>query len=132
MGQALKPVPVLPDTMPYVAVRQVPGIETKWLVGSATKEGLYLLRVKLTAGAKLPPHTHPDARVTQVLSGTLYVDFGSVFDSTGVVSIPAGAVYVAPAGVPHYAWAREGEVIYQEAGFGPTANVFPGASVPKE
>jgi hypothetical protein len=27
---------------------------------------------------------------------------------------------VAPAGVPHYIWAKDGEALYQEAGMGPT------------
>ena len=38
--------------------------------------------------------------------------------------VPAGALYVAPANVPHSLWARDGDVIYQEAGVGPTANTI--------
>jgi hypothetical protein len=32
-------------------------------------------------------------------------------------------VYVAPQGVPHYVYAKDGDVVYQEAGVGPTANI---------
>jgi len=39
------------------------------------------------------------------------------------VAVPAGAAYVAPAGVPHHLSARDGDVVYQEGGFGPTANL---------
>ena len=46
-----------------------------------------------------------------------------MFDESKVVAIPAGGVYVAPANVAHYVWARDGEAIYQEAGVGPTATV---------
>jgi hypothetical protein len=67
-----------------------------------------------------------------VLSGTLYVGFGETFDETKVVAIPSGAVYVAPAEVPHYIWAKEGEVWYQETGRGPTETVFIPAGSPPE
>ena len=48
-----------------------------------------------------------------MLSGTLYVGFGEQFDESTLVAVPAGAVYVAPAGVPHFLMAKDGEVIYQ-------------------
>ncbi|MBK8755157.1 MAG: cupin domain-containing protein [Candidatus Competibacteraceae bacterium] len=89
-----------------------------------------LLRVKLAAGGKIPPHTHPDERVTTVLSGTLFVGFGATFDETGMVSIPTGAVYVAPAQTPHYVWAKDGAVSYQEMGIGPTGTSFIPAKSP--
>ena len=37
---------------------------------------------------------------------------------------PYGAVCVIPANLPHYVWARDGEVIYQEAGAGITRTIF--------
>ncbi|MBP7149731.1 MAG: cupin domain-containing protein, partial [Acidobacteria bacterium] len=66
----------------------------------------------------------PDERNTTVISGTVYVGFGESFDETKIVAVPAGAVYVAPAGVPHYLWAKDGDVVYQEAGVGPTGTSF--------
>jgi hypothetical protein len=59
-----------------------------------------------------------------VLAGTLYVGFGENFDESRVVAIPAGAVYVTPANISHYVWAKEGDAIYQEAGVGPTGTSF--------
>ena len=70
---------------------------------------------------RIAPHTHPDERNSTVLSGTLYVGFGAVFDASKVVAVPAGAVYAAPANVAHYVWAKDGDVTYQEVGIGPTA-----------
>ena len=63
-----------------------------------------------------------------MLSGTLYVGFGETFDETKVVAIPSGAVYVAPAEVTHYIWAKEGEVWYQEMGMGPTEKLSKNSS----
>ena len=62
-----------------------------------------------------------DTRSTTVLSGTLTVGFGDAVDEAKAVTVPAGAVYVAPAGVPHWVAAKDGAVVYQESGVGPTA-----------
>lgn len=79
--------------------------------------------MKLASGGKIPPHTHPDERNSTVLSGTIYVGFGAVFDESKVVAVPTGGVYVAPANQPHYIWVKDGDTIYQESGVGPTATV---------
>jgi len=125
-GQEPRPLPILPDTVAYATLSQVPGVESKWLVGTAGTSGLYLFRNRFARGTRLPPHTHPDSRIAHVLSGTLYAGFGPAFDTTRLVAIPAGALFVVPAGTPHYAWARDGEVIFQETGVGPTATVMVG------
>ena len=62
-----------------------------------------------------------------MLSGTLYVGFGETPDDARMTAVPTGAVYVAPANVPHHLWAKDGEVVYQEAGFGPTGTRMQGA-----
>jgi quercetin dioxygenase-like cupin family protein len=115
------PLPVVPEQFRWVRPPGVDGVEGAWIVGAESSPGLYLLRVKLRAGARMPPHTHPDARHTTVLSGTLYVGFGETFEETAAVAVPTGAVYVAPAGVAHWVWAKDGDVEYQESGVGPTA-----------
>ena len=115
------PVPLLPDSFRWFAPPAIPGLRAAWVIGAEKGDGSYLLRVRLDRGAWIPPHTHPDERNSTVLSGTLYVGFGEVVDETSLVAIPAGGVYVAPANVPHYLWARDGDVVYQESGRGPTA-----------
>lgn len=124
------PIPILPDRLTWVRPPHHPALQSAWMVGTESQTGLYLLRVKLAPGGRIPPHIHPDERTTTVLSGTLYVGFGETFDETTVVAIPSGAVYVAPAEVPHYVWAKEGEVLYQEMGMGPTGTVFIHAGSP--
>jgi mannose-6-phosphate isomerase-like protein (cupin superfamily) len=88
------------------------------------ERGRTLLRVRLKKGGRIPPHTHPDERNSTVLSGSIYVGFGQTFDESKAVAVSAGAVYVAPANVPHYIWAKDGDAEYQEAGVGPTATVI--------
>ncbi len=108
----LRPAPILPQEQRWMSPPQVPGLSAAWLLGSEQGSAAYALRVKLAPGTRIPVHTHPDTRSTTVLSGTLYVGFGAQFDESALVAIPAGALYVAPAGVAHYLWAKDGEVLY--------------------
>ena len=123
-GQSQSPVAILPDTVAWVAVSHTPGAHVRWLVGQGQPSGAYAFQTKFERGTRGAPHTHPDIRFTVVLSGTWYVGFGDTFDESKLVAIPAGSLYVAPAGVPHFMWAKDGEVVIQEAGSHPTATDF--------
>ncbi len=118
------PEPILPDTLRWGSPPNLPGLQAAWVVGAEQKPGHYMLRVKLASGARIPPHTHPDERITTVLAGTVHVGFDENFHEVGGVAVPAGGVYVTPANVPHYVWAKEGDVMYQESGMGPTGTSF--------
>ncbi|MCB1771645.1 MAG: cupin domain-containing protein [Candidatus Competibacteraceae bacterium] len=123
-AQNALPQPILPETLRWI---ERPGglpLQAAWVLGAESKPEPYLIRVQLAAGGRIPPHTHPDARRTTVLSGTLYVGFGATFDAAHLVAAPTGAVYVAPAEVPHFLEARDGAVVYQEAGVGPTGTTW--------
>jgi quercetin dioxygenase-like cupin family protein len=116
--------PVLPQDLTWSSPPTNAALQAAWVIGAEQAPGPYLLRVRLASGGRIAPHTHPDTRNSTVLSGTMYVGFGETFDAAKVVAIPTGGVYVAPSNVPHYVWAKDGEVVYQEAGVGPTASVF--------
>jgi quercetin dioxygenase-like cupin family protein len=124
LAQSNSPTPVLPETLRWSGPPAIPALKAAWMLGAEDKPGPYILRVKLAAGGLIPPHTHPDERNTTVLSGTIYIGFDETFDPGKAVAVPAGAVYVAPANVAHYVWARDGDAQYQEAGFGPTATAI--------
>lgn len=91
------------------------------LSGPLDKPVLYTQRVHLKAGGVVPPHTHPDTRYTTVLSGTLYVCTGDQVAADKVKAFPAGSFIITPANVVHCSWAKDGDVVYQESGIGPTA-----------
>jgi len=118
--QADKPEPVLPDQAVWSAPLGLAGVAGAWLLGTQEGEGIYQYRVRLEPGARIPPHTHPDTRNSTVLKGTLWVGFGESFDEDAMVAIHEGSLYLAPAGTPHFLWARDGEVEYQENGVGPS------------
>ena len=123
-GAQPTPTVVRPESLRWSGPPDNPSVRGAWVVGAEDGRALYALRVRIAEGGRIAPHTHPDTRYTTVLRGTLYVGFGWAADDDGMVAVPAGAVYVAPAGQPHYLWARDGEVEYQEGGFGPTGMAF--------
>lgn len=120
------PQVVLPQKLEWASPPNNSTVHGAWVLGAEKESKPYILRVRLSAGGKITPHTHPDERNSTVLSGTLYVGFGKTFDASKVIAVPAGGVYVAPANVPHFVWAKDGEVVYQEAGVGPTATSYAG------
>jgi quercetin dioxygenase-like cupin family protein len=94
------------------------GAKTAVLEGDPRKPGFFTMRLKLPAGGRLEPHTHPaDERVT-VLSGSVRVGFGETFDPAKGKTFTAGAFYVNPMPMPHFVWTDEGCVL-QVTGIGP-------------
>lgn len=101
-----------------------PGGQWAVLVGAPAEAGMYLLRVKFPADFKVMPHSHPENRVYTVVNGTWLIGLGEQFDAAKLKAFPTGSVYVLPAGVTHFHWAREGESIVQVTGQGPTATNY--------
>lgn len=100
----------------------IPGVQTAVIYGDPAASGVYIIRAKLAAGAKVPPHTHPDTRYDTVLGGELYFGFGEMFEANNAKLYPAGAQITVPANTPHFAWVKNGEAILQEVGIGPSAH----------
>ncbi len=114
------PLSVTPDQLrwaPYSA-----GGEQAILLGDPSRPGTYVVRIRLPAGLKIAPHSHPDGRIVQVLSGTFYFGVGADGDTTKVQAYPAGSVLTEPAGIVHYSWMRDGEVVLQIVGIGPSSS----------
>jgi quercetin dioxygenase-like cupin family protein len=96
------------------------GAKMAVLEGDPSKEGPFVLRVKLPDGFRVMPHTHPkDERVT-VISGTLYLGMGDKFDEKAGKAMPAGSYGRTGARMKHFAWVK-GETIIQLHGEGPWA-----------
>jgi quercetin dioxygenase-like cupin family protein len=89
------------------------------LVGDPTKPGPYLIRVKLPAGTKMLPHSHPEDRIYTVISGIFYIGLGSEFDEGKLTAHAPGSVLLLPGGQAHFHWAKSGEYITQVSAVGP-------------
>jgi hypothetical protein len=67
---------------------------------------------------------HHEVRTVVVLSGTLYVGNGDKWDENKLKAYPAGTFYSEPAKAPHFTWAKDGEVIIQVTGIGPSGKTY--------
>jgi len=102
--------PEMPPGAPRTAV----------LLGDPKAEGLYVTRTYIPKGKQIVPHTHADSRTVVVLSGTCHYGVGEVFDESRMVALPTGSFFTEPAGVPHFTWAKEGDVVLQTTAIGPS------------
>lgn len=116
---------VLPESLQLNPSPTGGGVLSATAVGNPAQGGaIYVVRVKYPAGAKSLPHTHPDQRIFTVISGTFYAGSGPEFDERTLVALKPGSVMVMPANVVHYAWAKDGDVIVQEIGLGPSGTTL--------
>jgi quercetin dioxygenase-like cupin family protein len=68
------------------------------------------------------PHWHPDEmRTVVVLSGTFLHGYGEQWDETKLKLHPPGTFFSEPPKAPHFAWAKDDEVVLQITATGPSA-----------
>ena len=115
-----KPAIVTPaDKRPWTKIGDV---MVAHVAGDRTAQGsFYADHVTYPKGSRVLPHFHPDQRIVTVLAGTLYQGYGGDYDESKMQALPPGSVIVIPAGTPHFALAKDGDVTIQETGIGPTA-----------
>jgi quercetin dioxygenase-like cupin family protein len=94
------------------------GAQIAVVAGNPSKEGLYVFRLKVPAGYKVPPHVHPNDENATVLSGTFNVGMGPTLDEKSGQALKAGGFLKMPKGMQHSAWFTE-ETIIQVHGMGP-------------
>jgi hypothetical protein len=98
---------------------------TDVLYGDPNTPGVFVTRVRLSAGWKEVPHWHPDAvRTVTVLSGTLYFAAGEKWDESKFKPYPAGTSYSEASKAPHYTWAKDDDVTILVAGVGPSGKIL--------
>lgn len=102
----------------------VPGVETAPIYGDQTKPERYLGLGKFPPNFVLRPHSHPDERHYTVLSGTWYIGFGTTFDESKLIALPAGSFYTEPANLPHFVATKADGAVVQIGGTGPTRQIW--------
>jgi quercetin dioxygenase-like cupin family protein len=117
--EAATPTIVALDTLHW-SPTPIRGVDGATIVGNPGKGGLYVVYAKYGAGVRSPPHTHPDMRIVTVVAGTFYAGTGTEFDASKTKALKPGMTVVVPAKAPHFGWAKDGQVILQEVGIGPT------------
>ena len=117
----LKPIQIFPEKIIWSDAKSPlpPGAKTVVLEGNPKKEGVFTIRMKFPSHYVLPAHVHPkDERVT-VLSGSINVGIGDKLDKKNAMHYTAGCFYVNPAGIHHYVFTGDEDVVIQLTGIGP-------------
>lgn len=95
-----------------------PGAQMAVISGDPSKDGFYVVRLKVPAGFKIAPHVHPNEENVTVLSGSFNIGNGEKADQSKGTSLKAGGYSRVAKGMPHYAWFTE-ETVLQLHGQGP-------------
>ncbi len=95
------------------------GAQMAVLYGDPSKEGLFIVRLKMPAGYKIMPHWHPTDENVTVVSGTFAVGMGDRLDPKARL-MPAGSFFSLPARMHHFAFTRHPTVV-EVSGLGPFA-----------
>jgi hypothetical protein len=94
------------------------GAEFAVLSGDPSKDGLYVVRLKMPAGYKIPAHNHPTTENVTVVSGNFHIGMGDHLDEKKGVELTSGGYGEAPAKMNHYAWVTSPTIV-QVHGQGP-------------
>lgn len=110
---------VQPETLKWAQpAAYAKGAQLTVIKGDPTKEGVYVVRLKVPAGFKIAPHTHPNDENVTVLSGAFGIGIGTTFDEKKGELIKAGGYSFVAKGMQHFAWFPE-ETVIQLHGMGP-------------
>jgi quercetin dioxygenase-like cupin family protein len=88
-----------------------PGAKVILLEGDPAKEGFLAMRLKLPAGYKVPPHTHPGFERLTVIEGTFMLGHGEKWDQAAMKEWTPGSYVSMPPGMKHYAQAKTDTVV---------------------
>jgi hypothetical protein len=99
------------------------GAEITVLSGDPSKDGLYVVRLKVPDGYKIPAHNHPTTEYVTVISGNFHLGMGDKLDEKNGIELTAGGYGEALAKMNHYAWASSPSVV-QVHGQGPFAITY--------
>src|SRR4051794_20809283 len=121
-GDSSDAVQVSASDIKFLPVEGKPGIYSANIAGSPGKAGIYVVLVRMDKGGQNAPHTHPDGRMTTVISGRVAYGIGKRTDLAAAKIYSAGSYYYTPPNVPHFLLAIDSDVVYQEVGFGPSSS----------
>ena len=100
-----------------------PGSMRTPVYGDPAQAGAYLHLIRVPPDTIGRARKYTDARTYSVVAGTWLIGFGTRFDRSQLIALPAGSYYALPAGVAVFnATAGDGATI-QIGGHGPTEHI---------
>ncbi|HKR75695.1 MAG TPA: cupin domain-containing protein [Rhodanobacter sp.] len=105
--------PLQPEDIKWGAAPPVlpAGAQLAVLAGDPASTGMVVLRLKMPAGYRIPPHWHPTDEHVTVISGNFAIGMGDKLDPAKSKTLKPGGYAVAPAQMHHYAWTKTGAVV---------------------
>lgn len=94
------------------------GAQAAVLHGDPSKDGMFVMRLKMPAGYAIPPHTHPKPEIVTVISGAFNVGMGNAADRGKAQRLASGSFFAFDPGLAHYAHVDE-ETVVQISSTGP-------------
>ena len=120
-GAATAPTIVTMDDVKWApGTGMLKGADVAVLSGDPSKPGPYVMRLRIPANTKIPPHFHGDTENVTVISGALLVGLGDTFDASKMKELGPGSFVSVPANLHHYAMTKA-ETIIQIHGMGPSS-----------
>jgi len=107
-----------PAELTWNDLPSLPGVKIAVIEGPLTQAVPIMFRLKFPANYQVPPHSHPGIEHITILSGTLNMGMGDMFDRTKTRALTPGSVAIMPPGTHHFVWTSE-ETIGQVHSIGP-------------
>ena len=117
-----------PEKAKWAPGKLVPELQSAPVFGDQQKPGPYLGMSRFPPNFKIQPHTHPDDRHYTVISGTWYVGFGTKWDDSKLIALPAGSYYTEPANSPHFIATKADGAVVHIGGKGPSGIAYTDSS----
>jgi hypothetical protein len=99
------------------------GAQFAVLAGDPGKAGPFTIRLKASAGYKIPAHSHPTAERVTVISGDFHFGMGDKLDEAKAEKLGSGGFVDLPAKMNHYAFMST-ETVVQIDSEGPFAITY--------
>ena len=109
---------LLPSELTWTDLPSLPGVKVAVIEGPLDRSVPIMFRLKFPANFKVMPHWHPGIEHITIISGTLHMGLGSVFDQSKTRALTPGSVSIMQPGTHHFVWTNE-ETIGQVHSIGP-------------
>jgi quercetin dioxygenase-like cupin family protein len=94
----------------------VKGCDLAAVNGDSSMQGApFVLRLRCTAGTRIPAHWHPTDENVTVLQGTFQVGMGERFDATKLETMNPGNFVSMPKEMPHFALSKTTTIVQVNA-----------------
>src|SRR5262245_65614469 len=96
-----------PSELVWRDLPSLPGVKIAVIEGPLDKPVPIMFRLKFPANFKVMPHWHPGIEHVTIISGTLHMGIGSVFDPSKTRALTPGSVSIMQPGTNQLVWTNE-------------------------